>query len=141
MAAARLLVEIGDDRAVFGRPDRLAKWAGMWPGNHESAGKRKRGNTAPGNRYVRTVLCEIAWAATRTASQFKSRFQGLVIRRGTKKAIGAIGHKVLKIVFVLLSRQVPYRDSTVDYAALTVKRNAPRWIRALKQFGYLPQSA
>ena len=141
VAAARLLVEIGDDMAVFGRPDRLAKWAGMCPGNHESAGKRKRGNTAPGNRYVRTVLCEIAWAAPRTASQFKSRFQGLVIRRGTKKAIVAIGHKVLKIVFVLLSRQVPYRDSTVDYAALTVKRNAPRWIRALKQFGYLPQSA
>jgi transposase len=141
VAAARLLVEIGDDMAVFGRPDRLAKWAGMCPGNHESAGKRKRGNTAPGNRYVRTVLCEIAWAATRTTSQFKSRFQGLVIRRGTKKAIVAIGHKVLKIVFVLLSRQVPYRDSTVDYAALTVKRNAPRWIRALKRFGYLPQSA
>jgi hypothetical protein len=44
-------------------------------------------------------------------------------------------------VFVLLSRQVPYRDSTVDYAALTVKRKAPRWIRALKRFGYLPQSA
>lgn len=141
VAAARLLVEIGDDRAVFGPPDRLAKGAGMCPGNHESAGKRKRGNTAPGNRYVRTVLCEIAWAATRTATQFKSRFQGLVIRRGTKKAIVAIGHKVLKIVFVLLSRQVPYRDSTVDYAALTVKRNPPRWIRALKQFGYLPQSA
>jgi len=141
VAAARLLVEIGDDMAVFGRPDRLAKGAGRCPGNHESAGKRNRGNTAPGNRYVRTVLCAIAWAATRTARHFKSRFQGLVIRRGTQKAIVGIGHKVLKIVFVLLSRQVPYRDSTVDYAALTVKRNAPRWIRALKQFGYLPQSA
>jgi transposase len=141
VSAARLLVEIGDDMAVFGRPDRLAKWAGMCPGNHESAGKRKHGNTAPGNRYVRTVLCEIAWAATRTTSQFRSRFQGVVIRRGTKKAIVAIGHKVLKIVFVLLSRQVPYQDATVDYAALTVKRNAPRWISALKQFGYLPQLA
>jgi transposase len=141
VSAARLLVEIGDDMAVFGRPDRLAKWAGMCPGNHESAGKRKHGNTAPGNRYVRTVLCEIAWAATRTTSQFRSRFQGVVIRRGTKKAIVAIGHKVLKIVLVLLSRQVPYQDATVDYAALTVKRNAPRWISALKQFGYLPQLA
>jgi len=139
VAAARLLVEIGDDMAAFGRADRLAKWAGMCPGNHESAGKRKRGTTAPGNRYVRTVLCEIAWAATRTASQFKSRFQGLVIRRGAKKAIVAIGHQVLKIVFVLLSRQVPYHDTAVDYKALVVKRNAPRWIRALKEFGFLPQ--
>ena len=141
VAAARLLVEIGDDMTAFGRANRLAKWAGLCPGNHESAGQRKRGTTTPGNRYVRTVLCEIAWAATRTASQFKSRFQGLVIRRGTKKAIVAIGHKLLKTVFVLLSRQVPYHDSSVDYAALTVKRNAPRWIRALKQFGYLPQPA
>jgi len=139
VAAARLLVEIGDDMAAFGRADRLAKWAGMCPGNHESAGKRKRGTTAPGNRYVRTVLCEIAWAATRTASQFKSRFQGLVIRRGAKKAIVAIGHQVLKIVFVLLSHQVPYHDTAVDYKALVVKRNAPRWIRALKEFGFLPQ--
>jgi transposase len=83
------------------------------PGNHESAGKRKRGKTTPGNRYVRTVLGEIAWAATRTPSQFKSKFQGLVIRRGTKRAIIALAHKVLKTVFVLLSRQVPYHDSTV----------------------------
>jgi hypothetical protein len=64
-----------------------------------------RGKTAPGNRYVRTVLCEIAWAAIRTTSQFKSHFQGLVIRRGTKRALIASAHKVLKTVFVLLSRQ------------------------------------
>ena len=108
---------------------------------HESAGKRKRGKTAPGNRYVRTVLCAIAWAAVRTTSQFKSHFQGLVIRRGTKRAIIAIAHKVLKTVFVLRSRQIPYHDSTVDYEALAVKRNAPRWIRQLKKFGYLPKTA
>jgi transposase len=141
LSAAKLLVEIGVDRAAFGTADRLSKWAGVCPGNHESAGKRKRGQTAPGKRYVRTVLCEIAWAATRTTSQFKSKFQGLVIRRGTKRAIIALAHKVLKTVFVLLSRQVPYRDSTVDYEALGVKRNAPRWIRQLKKFGYLPKTA
>jgi transposase len=141
LSAAKLLVEIGVDMAAFGTADRLAKWAGVCPGNHESAGKRKRGKTAPGNRYVRAILCEIAWAASRTTSQFKSKFQGLVIRRGTKRAIIAIAHKVLKTVFVLLSRQVPYRDSTVDYEALRVKHNAPRWIRQLKKFGYLPKTA
>ena len=141
LSAAKLLVEIGVDMAAFGTADRLAKWAGVCPGNHESAGKRKRGKTAPGNRYVRAILCEIAWAASRTTSQFKSKFQGLVIRRGTKGAIIAIAHKVLKTVFVLLSRQVPYRDSTVDYEALRVKHNAPRWIRQLKKFGYLPKTA
>jgi hypothetical protein len=71
----------------------------------------------------------------------KSRYQALVIRRGTKKAIIAIAHKVLKTVFVVLSRQVPYQDSTVDYEALLVQRNAPRWLRQLKKYGYLPKAA
>ena len=141
LAAAKLLVEIGVDMAAFGTADRLSKWAGVCPGNHESAGKRKRGKTAPGNRYVRTTLCEIAWAAVRTPSQFRSHFQGLVIRRGTKRALIASAHKVLKTVFVLLLHQIPYHDSTVDYQALVVKRNAPRWIRQLKRFGYLPKTA
>ena len=141
LAAAKLLVEIGADMAAFGNAGRLCKWAGVCPGNDESAGKRRRGDTAPGNRYVRALLCQIAWAAVRTTSQFKSRFQNLVSRRGTKKAIVAIGHKVLKTVFVLLSRQVPYHDSTVDYEALAVKRHAPRWIRQLRKFGYLPKMA
>ena len=141
LAAAKLLVEIGVDMAAFGNAGRLCKWAGVCPGNDESAGKRRRGNTAPGNRYVRTLLCQIAWAAVRTTSQFKSRFQNLVSRRGTQRAIVAIGHKVLKTVFVLLSRQVPYHDSTVDYEALAVKRNSPRWIKQLRKFGYLPKMA
>ena len=141
LAAAKLLVEIGVDMAAFGNAGRLCKWAGVCPGNDESAGKRRRGDTAPGNRYVRALLCQIAWAAVRTTSQFKSRFQNLVSRRGTKRAIVAIGHKVLKTVFVLLSRQVPYHDSTVDYEALAVKRNAPRWIKQLRKFGYLPKMA
>ena len=141
LAAAKLLVEIGVDMAAFGNAGRLCKWAGVGPGNDESAGKRRRGDTAPGNRYVRALLCQIAWAAVRTTSQFKGRFQSLVSRRGTKKAIVAIGHKVLKTVFVLLSRQVPYQDSTVDYEALAVHRHAPRWIRQLRKFGYLPKMA
>jgi transposase len=141
LAAAQLVVEIGVDMAAFGTAGRLCKWAGVCPGNDESAGKRRRGDTVPGNRYVRALWCPIAWAAVRTTSQFKSRFQSLVSRRETKKAIVAIGHKVLKTVFVLLSRQVPYKDSTVDYEALVVKRNAPRWLRQLKKFGYLSPKA
>ena len=141
LAAAKRVVEIGLDMTAFGHAGRLAKWAGVGPGHHESAGKRRAGRTIPGNRYVRATLWEIAWAAVRTTRQFKSRYQTLVIRRGTKKAILAIAHQVLKTVFVLLSRQVPYQDPTVDYEALLVQRNAPRWIRHLKKYGYLPQAA
>jgi len=141
LSAAKLVVEIGLDMAAFGTAGRLCKWAGVCPGNDQSSDKRKCCKTAQGNRYIRTVLCEIAWGAVRTTSQFKGRFQNLVSRRGTKKAIIAIGHQLLKIAFVLLSRKVPYKDSTVDYDALVVKRNAPRWIRQLKKFGYLPKTA
>jgi transposase len=141
LGAAKLLVEIGDDMTAFGSAGCLAKWAGICPGNDQSAGKRRSGKTPKGNRYVRALLCEMAWSAARTASQFKSRYQGLVIRRGAKRAIVAIAHKLLKIVYVLLARRVPYRDDTVDYEALAVQRKAPRWIRQLKKFGHLPQIA
>jgi transposase len=99
LAAAKWLVEIGTDMAAFGTADRLSKWAGVCPGHHESAGKRK---PMPGNRYVRTVRCEIAWAAIRTTRQFKSRYQHWVIRRGTKKAIIAMqGCSMLSILLII----------------------------------------
>jgi hypothetical protein len=80
----------------------------------------------------------MANAARRTRSIFQSKYQGLVIRRGHKRTIIALGHKLLKTVFILLSRKEPYRDSTVDYRELVVKRNAPRWIAALRQYNMLP---
>ena len=140
LSAAELIVEIGTDMSAFGSAAKLSMWAGVCPGNHESAGKRYSGKTQKANRFLRSLLCQIAWAAVRTTSQFKSKYQSLVIRRGTKRAIVAIAHKVLKTVFVLLKRNVPYQDSTVNYEELMVKRNAPRWIRALKQHGFLPQN-
>lgn len=60
-----------------------------------------------------------------------------MIRRGHKKAIIAVGHKILEVGFILLSRKKPYKDPQIDYEALQVERNAPRWIRALKNYGYL----
>lgn len=138
MGAAMLLVEIGSDMSVFGSADRLASWAGVCPGNHESAGKRKSGRARKGNPYVRRLLCEFAHAARRTPSVFKAKFDALVVRRGHKRSIIAIAHKLLRTLFFMLSRQQPYRDTVVDYQALSVKRNAPRWIKALTQYGLLP---
>lgn len=138
MGAAMLIVEIGVEMSAFGTPGRLASWAGVCPGNNESAGKRKSGHIRKGNPYVRRLLCEIANAARRTKCMFQSKYAGLVIRRGHKRSIIALAHKILKIVFILLSRKVPYRDSTVDYKELMVQKNAPRWIAALRQYGMLP---
>jgi transposase len=135
--AAMLLVEIGDDMDAFGSAEKLASWAGVCPGNHESAGKRKAGKKRKGNPYVRRILCEAANAASRTRSALAELFKSLLIRRGRKRAIFALAHKILKIVFVLISRGDYYRDATVDYEAMSVERNAPRWMRMLRKYGYL----
>ena len=136
--AAMLVAEMGVDMTRFGSKDKLSSWAGMCPGNNESAGKKKSGRTRKGNKYVRQLLCEAANSAIKTESQFRGYYQGLVIRRGHKQAIVAVGHKILEVIFVVLNRKEPYRDPKVDYEALMVKRNAPRWLKALQKFGYLP---
>jgi len=122
IGAAMLLIEIGTDMDAFGSADRLASWVGICPGNNESAGKRKSGRVRKGNLYVRRLLCEFAHAASRTTSVFKSKFQSLVVRRGYKRAIIAIGHKILRTIFFMLKRREHYRDSTTDYEALSVQR-------------------
>ena len=138
ISAAMILIEISDDLTRFGTADRLASWAGLCPGNHESAGKRKSGKTRHGNPIVRYLLCEVANAARRTKSVFRAKYDSLVLRRGHKKAIIALAHKLLRTIFFVLTRRQPYRDSGFDYEAASVAKNAPRWIRALKKFGYWP---
>jgi len=137
MSAAMLLVEIGDNMDAFGSAEKLASWAGVCPGNHESAGKRVAGKKRKGNPYVRKILCEAANAASRTRCSLQEKFKSLLVRRGRKRAIFALAHKILKIAFVLISRGEYYRDATIDYEALTVQRNAPRWLKMLSKYGYL----
>lgn len=141
IGAAMLLVEIGTDMDAFGNADRLASWVGICPGNNESAGKRKSAHVRKGNPYVRRLLCEFAHAASRTQSVFQSKFQSLIVRRGHKRAIVALAHKLLRTIFFMLNRGEHYRDSATDYEALSVQRNAPRWIKALTKFGFIPQLA
>jgi transposase len=141
IGAAMLLVEIGTTMALFAGPAHLASWAGLCPGNNRSAGKRKRERQRKGNTYVRRLLCEFVQAARKTRSMFMAKHKALLITRGFKRAIMACARKMLRIIWAMLLRNEPYRDSTVDYEALSVRRNAPRWIRALKRYRYLPAGA
>ena len=141
IGAAMLLVEIGSDMEAFGSADRLASWVGICPGNNESAGKRKSGRVRKGNLYVRRLLCEFAHAASRTKSVFQSKFKSLIVRRGHKRALVALAHKILRTIFFMIKRREHYRDSATDYEALSVQRNAPRWIKALTPFGFIPDAA
>jgi hypothetical protein len=87
------------------------------------------------------LLCEFAQAAARSRCALKDKFAALSIRKGHKKSIVALAHKMLRIVYAMLSSGTPYRDRTVDYEALVVQRNAPRWIKMLAKHGYLPAAA
>jgi transposase len=141
VGAAMLLVEISADMQSFGSAERLASWVGICPGNNESAGKRKSGQTRQGNAWVRRLLCEFAHAASRSRCALKDKFAALSIRKGHKKSIIALAHKMLRIVFAILKNNTPYRDKAVDYEALSVKRNAPRWLKMLIKHGYVPAPA
>lgn len=136
--AAMLLVEIGADMRAFGSAERLASWVGICPGNHESAGKRSSGRIRRGNAWVRRLLCEFAQAAARTRCALRAKFESLAIRKGHKKSIIALAHKMLRIIYAMLENVTPYHDRSVDYEALSVARNAPRWIKMLKKHGFLP---
>jgi len=137
--AAMLLVEIGADMGVFGSAERLASWVGICPGNNESAGKRKSGRTGKGNHVIRAILCECANAARMSNSSLASRFKSWLVRKTYKKAIVALAHKMLRLIYAMLSKREPYRDPHIDYAALSAKKNAPRWIRQHKAIGALPK--
>ena len=138
IASALVLIEIGDDMTRFGAPDRLAAWAALCPGNNESAGKRKSGKTRKGNAIIRYILCECANAARMTKSSLAAKYKSLMVRKTHKKSIVAIAHKMIRLIYLMLTRKEPYRDPMVDYDAMSAKKNAPRWIRQLKLIGQWP---
>lgn len=137
VAAAIIIAEIGINMESWETSEKFCSWAGMAPGNNESAGKRKPCKTVKGAPFLRKILCEVANAATRTTSQFKSYYKALQIRRGHKRSIIAAGHKILRVIYKLFSGGTAYVDPEVDYEALMVKRNAPRWLQCLSKYGYL----
>lgn len=138
IASAMILIEIGVDMAQFGSPQRLASWASLCPGNNESAGKRKSGRTGRSNGTIRYILCECANAARNTKSSLASKYKSLTVRKSHKKAIVAVAHKMIRMIYAMLMRNDAYHDSRIDYAAISAKKNAPRWIKQLRQLGKWP---
>jgi transposase len=138
IAAALIIIEIGDDMTRFGRAQSLACWAALSPGNNESAGKRKSGRTAHGNSVIRSILCECANAARMTKSTLAAKYRSLMVRKSHKKSIIAVAHKMIRLIYLMLSRRQPYIDQAIDYAAMSARKNAPRWIKQLKCIGRWP---
>lgn len=138
IAAAMILVETGVDLSCFGSMEHFASWAGLCPPNNESAGKRRAGKSRKGNHAIRYLLCEAANAARRTKSSLHDKYQNLLPRKGHKKTIIALAHKMLRTIYILFTRRQAYHDPGIDYQAMVVTKNAPRWIQALKKYGYWP---
>jgi len=115
-SAEQILAELGDDMSRFPTAAHAASWAGICPGNNESAGKRQSGRTRKGNRWLRATLVECARGAVRArGSYLAAQYHRIARRRGDKKAIVAVGHSILVAAWHILSHGGSYRDLGPDY--------------------------
>src|SRR5437867_2996213 len=130
--------ELGVDMKVFPTASQLASWAGVSPGNNESAGKRRNARVTKGNFYLKTALVEAAQAATRAKGTYlRDKYYRLKARRGSKRAVVAIGHKILVAVYHMLSDQVSYNDLGDLYLDRLNKEHLTRnLVRRLERIGW-----
>jgi transposase len=144
--AARIIVaEIGVDMTRFPTAGQLVSWAGLVPRNDESAGKRQSTRTRKGNIWLKSILVQAAWAATRVKDSYlRAQFMRIKTRRGPMKAVLAVAASILSIAHVLLTRGVEYRDLGADYFD---KRDRDKLVKRLTRkldglgFAVVPKAA
>ena len=136
LAAASILAETGVDLVTFPTAEKMASWAGLCPGNRESAGVKKGSQTTQGNPYLRTTLVQCAWAATRkNGCIFQTRFRELSPRRGQKRAIVAIAHQMLGALYFMLKNNVAFLGTENPLRQRRRQRRAHHHFRCLKRLG------
>jgi transposase len=133
-----MVAEMGADMTHFPSADHLASWAGLAPGNHESAGKRLSAKTRKGNRTLCTALVQAAHGAAHTKDTYlAAQYHRLAARRGNKKAIIAVAHSILVIAYHLIQRQEPYRELGADYFdKRRPEATAKRLVKRLENLGF-----
>ncbi|MET0487929.1 MAG: IS110 family transposase [Candidatus Rokuibacteriota bacterium] len=138
VVAAVIVAELGTDMTVFPSAQHAAAWAGICPGNNESAGKRMPAGARKGNVHLRTALVEAAVAASHAKGTYlRDKFYRLRARRGTKRAAMAIAHKILIAAYHLLATRAPYRDLGAAYLdGLETRHTTRNLVRRLERLGY-----
>lgn len=137
--AAVIIAELGVDMTVFQSVAQLASWAGVCPGNNESAGKRKSSRIPKGNVYLKTALVEAANAAARAKDTYlRDKFYRLKARRGYKRAVVAVAHKILTAIYHMLSQNVCYHELGDLYLDKLNQQHLTRnLIHRLERLGYV----
>lgn len=137
MVAWHVIAELGADMSVFPDADHCASWAGLSPGSCESAGKQFSGRTKKGNKYLRRVLTQAAWAASHCKDGYlRAFFYRVKARQGWGKAIFAVAHKILVIAYCILKTGTPYQELGSDYFdKLHPERTARRLVQRLQRLG------
>lgn len=135
--AAYILAELGNDMEQFPDENHLSSWAGMSPGNNESAGKKKSCSITHGNKYLRSMLVQFAWAASRTKNTYlRNKYDSLVGRRGKKRALIAVGHKILIATYYILKDKVKYKELGAEFLQEKKKdKQIIRYLKLLKDLG------